>query len=375
MAKTIVLCSFILVVLLIVIIMATTRIEPFIPEVLPPTPSTTARSEGNNNNTSTKDHKMLKNRAIQRMKSIFRNFNHDNFNTNKLSNYHVTFVNKSILFNILNDNYDMQWSVDDSIKDKNRTKFALEMMNNVQSLMRKEKTIKPPLVVCISFEDYVPTYTETQYIAPVIYNSNNVHLQHEALLSPLWWFFMKDKLQDIIRRGNTIPFREKKPKAIWRGSTTGDGNRMKLVDFARRHEKYIDAKFNNFCDLYADLAKIYPKAEYMDPKDQIKYRYILSLDGNGGTYGLYWQLLSGSCLLVSKRFNQWFSPFFEPGIHYIPFDENDGEDLLNKIVTTSEQTAETIAQNCRKRALEVFNITFITWYMHELLHQLNKHQY
>ena len=57
----------------------------------------------------------------------------------------------------------------------------------------------------------------------------------------------------------------------------------------------------------------------MSIKDQLKYRFIISVEGNDVTSGLKWQLYSNSIILMYKHNWGWLMEFrLKPYYHYVP---------------------------------------------------------
>ena len=134
-------------------------------------------------------------------------------------------------------------------------------------------------------------------------------------------------------RLHDIPFSKKINKAIWRGASTGfvenSGSRFELV------EKYFN---NNLIDVGFSRI-VQDKDEYsnylknnMSIKDQLKYRFIISVEGNDVASGLKWQLYSNSIILMSEpTIESWLMEFkLKPFYHYVPI-KKDFSDIISKI--------------------------------------------
>ena len=100
-----------------------------------------------------------------------------------------------------------------------------------------------------------------------------------------------------------ICFHDKLDKIIWRGATTGEGNGE--YSFKENRflcvQKYYD---NEHCDIGfsdvvqgVDILKKYVKNK-MSLLYQLKYKYILSIEGNDVASGLKWQLYSLSLIHI-----------------------------------------------------------------------------
>ena len=75
----------------------------------------------------------------------------------------------------------------------------------------------------------------------------------------------------------------------------------------------------------------------------LKYKYILSVEGNDKDSGLNWKLKSKSVVFMTKpRFISWLmEDHLTPNIHYIEI-KNDFSDLLEKIEWCENNTDKCI---------------------------------
>ena len=124
------------------------------------------------------------------------------------------------------------------------------------------------------------------------------------------------------------PFRweEKENLPVWRGVST-TGNHRK---YTRRHfvEKYY-AKYNVGFGPLHDPAKqcTHPGQKgALSIVEQLKYKYLVCLEGNDVATSLKWSLLSNSIVLMSKpTCESWLMEgLLEPFVHYVPLNEDFG---------------------------------------------------
>jgi hypothetical protein len=150
------------------------------------------------------------------------------------------------------------------------------------------------------------------------------------------------------------------------------------VDLSKKIPSILDAKFTNFTQNAGDiLSKKYKEHEKISPDDQMNYKYIVTMDGNGGTYGLYWTLLSGSLALNNTTYRQWFSPFFMKNVHYKEFQDISGNANLDMVINESMKNSvvsKNIAYNSRKLAKTIFSENFVLFYLYTLLDEYSKIQ-
>lgn len=120
-------------------------------------------------------------------------------------------------------------------------------------------------------------------------------------------------------------FSQKKPAAVWRGGINHP-LRVLLVD------KYHSSPACNIGHSHG--CNIPGKAKsFMHPSEQMKYRYIVSIEGNDVASNLKWILASNSlCIMPRPRFETWFMESrLEAGEHYVEIgDDLEGlEDIVS----------------------------------------------
>jgi hypothetical protein len=131
-----------------------------------------------------------------------------------------------------------------------------------------------------------------------------------------------------------IPFEQKINTVFWRGTTTGSpdrpGNRFTLV---KRwfHNPIMNIGLSHICqgrDEYKPYVKNQCKIE-----DFLKYRYILSVEGNDKDSGIQWKLNSNSLVMMAKpRITSWLmETTLIPNYHYVLL-KDDFSNLEQKII-------------------------------------------
>lgn len=119
-------------------------------------------------------------------------------------------------------------------------------------------------------------------------------------------------------RRNDCDWHTKKRQAIWRGNrnvTTpsfyhdhGDGPkhpRELAVAFSGRYPDVLDASY-----------------DHMSIAEQLRYRYILDLDGAVSAWSAnYWKMMSHSLVLrYTSHWHGWYTARLRPWGHFVPFD-------------------------------------------------------
>lgn len=288
----------------------------------------------------------------------------DNFDVSRIMNWYNNNSSTSLLVVISNNSY----KIYNNVTEKGYIKSA----NDFKTMMARLSKYKLPDCTFVQFLGD----RDITHDLPIFHNSTLTYVK--GILSPLWYYTIKAQLDKLIKSPK-VPWSNKISKAIWRGSNTGDSlnhfrvgyriSRRYVVDTSIQYPELVDAKFTNFTS-DNNLNVYYEKYPNLPPLEQCKYKYIISMDGNGGTYGLYWTLSSGSCCLNNFKYRQWFSPFFEDNKHYISFDDSAENSNLNFAVEdlrNNDEVAEMIASTSKKTAEIVFDEKFVLEYMLKLL--------
>lgn len=146
-----------------------------------------------------------------------------------------------------------------------------------------------------------------------------------------------------------IPFEKKKNVCIWRGTTTGSvdnkGNRFDLINKWFNKDKFIDVGFNFISQKQNNYKKFLKKN--LNIKNYLKYKYLISVEGNDVASSLKWMLSSNSIVLMPKPTTvSWFmEDHLIPYVHYIPI-KDDWSDLKDKYIW---------CENNKKKCLIIIN--------------------
>jgi hypothetical protein len=151
-----------------------------------------------------------------------------------------------------------------------------------------------------------------------------------------------------------VPWGERDPAILWRGSTTGSGlistheldpadsrliQRIRLA-LAARELAGVDVKVTRVvqsADPATDLARLEAAGLVGAPLDPMSWgrrRFALDVDGNGNAWSnLFTRLLLGCCVLKvgsAQGFRQWYYDDLRPFEHYVPIAA-DLSDLREKV--------------------------------------------
>jgi hypothetical protein len=207
------------------------------------------------------------------------------------------------------------------------------------------------------------------------------------------WNILFDKIKSA---RNKIAWQNKLPLLFWRGSATaGVYNlenisqiaRLKFIFLSKLHPQIIDAALVN--PIYEDsksgkkLKQIIEilfgsNSNKVSEVDHLKYKYLVSLDGNSATgTRVPWIMLSDS-VLVKQESNkiEWFYPALEAYKHYIPIKSNltnifkqydwlaNNESEVARIITN--------AQNFVENNLTAYDIDMQMLIILDKYHQIQK---
>jgi hypothetical protein len=133
-----------------------------------------------------------------------------------------------------------------------------------------------------------------------------------------------NKFRHFYMPADAVAFADKLPVVIWRGDLNNP-IRTRFLDAARDLP---------FCDVGSH--KRSAPAEYSKPflsiRQHLRYRYIVSLEGNDVATNLKWIMNSNSlCLMPPPTYETWFAESrLEANVHYVPLDP-DFADLGEKV--------------------------------------------
>ena len=180
------------------------------------------------------------------------------------------------------------------------------------------------------------------------------------------WCLVSERVNRYIKKS---PWKKKKACAVWRGgfqgcmhdyTPKGFGNtpRGKACLLSIENSSLIDAGTDwgierpFMHDLL--LSGINPKKPFLTHKHQIRYKYIIDIDGHTCTYpGLQWKMLSNCTVIKQQTPNKmWYFSQMQPWVHYVPVKE-DMSDLKEKIdwCINNDNAAKCIADKGRELAL------------------------
>ncbi len=144
-----------------------------------------------------------------------------------------------------------------------------------------------------------------------------------------------DKLRHFSWSPDPLPFREKKPAAVWRGVARTPARRLLL-------EKFNDhPEFNIGHSGPSEPYDLPPGKTPMSHNEQKHYRYFLALEGFDVATSLKWGMASNMLVMSpALHFETWFMEGkLEPNKHFVLLAD-DFSDLEEKVAYFNENPAE-----------------------------------
>ena len=171
---------------------------------------------------------------------------------------------------------------------------------------------------------------------------------------------------------NGVPWSQKKPIVLWRGSTTGisptglwkDLQRIKLCAIASSatNQNLFDIGLSSIVQLNKQDAAQIERLGYLKQFIPIElascYKYLVDVDGNSNAWSaLFQKLLSGSVVLKvdsSSNFRQWYYDELIPWKNFVPI-KSDMSDLIEKVhwLLDHDDEARQIGENGAKLAYQL----------------------
>jgi hypothetical protein len=133
-----------------------------------------------------------------------------------------------------------------------------------------------------------------------------------------------DRLRHFRWGSDLIPFRNKKPAAVWRGTPLTEQRR----NFVRAF--YYHASFD--IGQSRHLIDGLPPKPALTYEEQMEYKFFVSLEGNDVATNLKWSMASNMLVMTPlPRYETWFMEgLLEPGRHFVLLRDDLG-DLEEKV--------------------------------------------
>lgn len=148
-----------------------------------------------------------------------------------------------------------------------------------------------------------------------------------------------------------------------------------IIRFSSRN-RAIDGtlKFQNGRELENKGVKI---VDFVDHEKQLKYKYIIYIEGNSAAYRLSYMLSKNSLVLkVESKYHLWFEHLLIPYEHYIPVkgDLSDLADVI-KWCKLNDAKCENIVKNAKIFCEKHFSKDYIFDYMQNIFKKISNKQF
>jgi hypothetical protein len=183
----------------------------------------------------------------------------------------------------------------------------------------------------------VPTFLKSRPICVDQHNQNSVLLK-------------LNKIRHYYVVNDNLGFEEKIPKLLWRGKS----NRPERIALL---EQYFNNPLCDFGDTHHKEKRTVYERPFLTIPEQLRYRYILSIEGNDVATNLKWIMASGSvCFMRKPRFETWFMEgALVPDVHYVQL-KDDHSDIEEKISYYNDhpEKAQRIVKNANQYVKQFF---------------------
>ena len=195
---------------------------------------------------------------------------------------------------------------------------------------------------------------------PTFVKSRNLISYKKSIILPLEDLYIPSFYDYILNED--IPFKKKLNNCVWRGANSGNFN-CNNKNKASRYDlvnKFSDHKLFNIGLSYSNYKTInkHPIKNKLSIKDQLKYKFIISIEGNDFATNLSWIMLSNSVAIMPKcTVETWkLESYLIEYQHYIPV-KNNFSDLNQQMdwCLNNLDKCEEIAFNSRLYILQFFD--------------------
>ncbi|MFL0605733.1 glycosyl transferase family 90 [Cylindrospermopsis raciborskii] len=252
------------------------------------------------------------------------------------------------------------------------------LLNDELNVNQSVKMILPRLLpLAILLDKFGEKYPGRSGVAPFFYGDKgrgdgsilcyDSNFDHHLLLPDsdfLYRYAYQDFKEQLVSQ--SISWNKRQEILYWRGSSTGDKEddyqwrimpRFRLCQLATEvvNKELFDIKITRITNRFSSPEVIEEiknsglTAPYTAAIDQVKYKYLIDIDGHGSTWtGLFLRLLTGSTVLKvnsERGFRQWFHNRLIPWENYVPI-EPDFSNLEETVLylKTHDELARKIGQ-------------------------------
>ena len=152
-----------------------------------------------------------------------------------------------------------------------------------------------------------------------------------------------------------IPFKTKKSQIVYASRPRGSH-----FNYTKRRDIFVGQR-EYFYSQMVPKHNIYAPSE-IACQDMIQYKYVLDIDGWGGTWeATAWKLNSGSVILkTDSGWRQWFEDEYIPWVHYVPV-EDDFSNLQERFMwcETHQEECEAIIRRAKDLFQKIYRLSAV----------------
>ncbi|MEK6733898.1 MAG: glycosyl transferase family 90 [Pseudomonadota bacterium] len=183
-----------------------------------------------------------------------------------------------------------------------------------------------------------------------IYETDKLLFPDAFFIKENWESKWRNILNRIKKANTQHPWEQKIEKIFWRGMTTGDFHDYTIANFnklprltasvlSKLYPNLIDSEFTYYSpqvtgeDLMKFFKSLFGKDKIkVSEENHLKYKYLLSLDGNAATgTRIPWIMYSNSVLVKQESQKiQWYYTALKPYVNYVPL-KHDLTDIFEQI--------------------------------------------
>ena len=168
---------------------------------------------------------------------------------------------------------------------------------------------------------------------PTIVKSRPINLDNENSI-----ILKLNKFRHFNWSPDAVPYRQKKPFAVWRGSPHTEQRKH----FVRTFYNHPSFDIGHSCRLVDDL----PPKDKLSHRDQKEYKFFVSIEGNDVATNLKWAMASNMLVMSPlPRYETWFMEGrLQPAKHFVLLrdDLSDLEDKVDYYATHTKEAEEII---------------------------------
>jgi hypothetical protein len=248
----------------------------------------------------------LLNLDLDKLQNSIQDFDDDNMN--RRLNYYIK----------VNDNFIYESNIEklSEIRPIHGT-YSLDMLEYTRFFPQEYK-------LAYEFGDvtHVPDIPSMVKSRPVADNDNSILMK-------------LDKVRHFYFANDVVKFEDKDNKIVWRGAAH-QTHRIKFLEKFYSHSNLFDVGSFNKGNEDSQYA-----ASFMTIDEQLKSKFILSIEGNDVATNTKWIMSSNSlCFMTKPKFETWFMEGeLQPNYHYV-LVEDDYSDLEEKVQHYIDNPAE-----------------------------------